>query len=57
MLGLWRPWRRCGAVIPLAILILGLRNHATVSGSTDDVVPVVTGVTLENVIGLRTVAY
>ena len=56
-LGSWRPWRHCGAFVPPAILILGHRNHATVSGSADGVVPVVAGVTLESVIGLGIVAY
>ena len=39
------------------ILILCHCNHATVSGSADDVVPVVVGVTLGSVIGLGIVAY
>lgn len=56
-LGSWRPWRHCGAVVPPAILILGHRNHATVSGSADDVVPMVAGMTLGSVIGLGIVAY
>ena len=56
-LGSWRPWRHCGAVVPPAILILGHRNHATVSGSAEDVVLVVAGVTLRSVIGLGIVAY
>ena len=56
-LGSWRPWRHGGAIVPPAILILGHRNHATVSGSADGVVPVVAGVTLESVIGLGIVAY
>ena len=53
----WRPWWHCGAVVPPAILILGHRNHATVSGSAEDVVLVVAGVTLGSVIGLGIVAY
>ena len=57
MLGSWRPWQHCGAVVPPAILILGHRNHATVSGSAEDVVPVVVGVTLGSVIGLGIAAY
>ena len=56
-LGSWRPWRHCGAVVPPAILILGHRNHATVSSSADGVVPVVVGVTLGILIGLGIVAY
>ena len=56
-LGSWRPWRHCGAVVPPAILILGDRNHVTVNGSADDVVPVVAGVTLGNAIGLGIAAY
>ena len=56
-LGSWRPWRHCGAVVPPEILIPGHRNHATVSGSADDVVPVVAGVTLGIVIGLGIGAY
>ena len=56
-LGSWRPWRHCDAVVPPAILILGDRNHATVNGSADDVVPVVAGVTLGNAIGLGIAAY
>ena len=56
-LGSWRPWRHCGAVVPPAILILGHRNHATVSGSAEDMVPVVADVTLGSVIGLGIVDY
>ena len=56
-LGSWRPWRHCSAVVPPAILILGHRNRVTVSGSAEDVVPVVVGVTLGRVIGLGIVAY
>ena len=53
----WRPWRQCSAAVPPAILILGHRIHATVNDPADDVVPVGADVTLESVIGLRTVAY
>ena len=53
----WRPWRHCSAAVPPAILILGHRIHATVNDPADDVVPVGADVTLESVIGLRTVAY
>ena len=56
-LGSWRPWQHSGAVAPPAILILGHRSHAAASGSADDVVPVVAGVTLGNAIGLGIVAY
>ena len=48
-LGLWRPWRHCGAAVPPAILILGHRIHATVNGPADDVVPVGADVTLDSV--------
>ena len=56
-LGSWRPWRHFGAAVPLAILILGHRIHATVNGPVDDAVPGSAGVTLESVIGLGIVAF
>ena len=56
-LGSWRPWQHCGAAVPLVILTLGHRIHATVNGPADDVSPGSAGVTLESVIGFGIIVY